>query len=972
MSHRLALVSISLLAVLALASAASADLNQGVATTSPAQLLPGAVFAPDIPSPAEALGSALAARPYRPEEVVRYFEILAAASPRAELREYARTYEGRPLIILAVSDEATMGDLDSFRTSHAAALDPRNDLDPADMKAVAWMAYGIHGDELSSSDAACALAYWLVAGEDEQARTLRRELVVLIDPNENPDGRARYLAQTMSFAHRSANPDQDDLSHQAVWPWGRGNHYLFDLNRDWFSQVNPESARSFRIAAWLPQLMVDSHEMGANSTYLFPPPRHPFNPHLPASTRHWEKEFTDDQAVALDARGFPYFSGEWNEEFFPGYGSSWAAYHGSVGVLYEMSRTSGQIVRKQDGTLRTFAQAIEHQLTSSVANLTSLAGNRTAVLADMRDARRASIEVGRKGPVRAWIFTPDTRRPGRLAAFAALLEGQGIEVQALTAPVSAGGLNDARTGATAKLDLPVGTLMVRFDQPAGALAHALLDPHVPMESTFLSEEREYLEKGKGTRLYEVTAWSMPLNAGLPAYWSKALPGGSWSRWHPADSAMTIPSLADDWNSVVFSGDPDWAPPLLADLLQQGVTVRVAEKDFRAAGRSFHRGALVVRREGNPADLAAMLTAAALRHGADPVAVASFRAEDGPDLGGSHVPALIAPQVGVLSGMPVSPTAYGTVWHLLDQELDLRFSSLDVGRFRDVDLSRYNVLVFPTISGGGGAYRRLLGSAGLERLRAWIEGGGTAIGFRGGADLLADPRLGLTSSRFRSESLETYPSPVWSISALDAELSGSPSATGLRTGEAVAAAASPYDVAPVLGPGARPFAAGHDQGAPLTGAPVPMATWVQGIMPPGLSTPDTLALQQADARLRRFMPRGALLAVELHDESWLTHGLDDHATVMMRNEDALVSSPPATVAAKFAGLDDLHRGGLLWPEAAARLADTAYLTRDAVGRGQVILFASEPTFRRWMKESERMFVNAVLMGPGLGTRWSAEW
>ena len=99
--------------------------------------------------------------------------------------------------------------------------------------------YGIHGDELSSSDAAVTVAYRLVAGTDDLSQKLRQELLILIDPMENPDGRDRFLAQTSSLAHKVPNPDTDDLSHTTVWPWGRGNHYLFDLNRDWFSMVQP-------------------------------------------------------------------------------------------------------------------------------------------------------------------------------------------------------------------------------------------------------------------------------------------------------------------------------------------------------------------------------------------------------------------------------------------------------------------------------------------------------------------------------------------------------------------------------------------------------------------------------------------------------------------------------------------------------------------------------------------------------------
>ena len=73
-----------------------------------------------------------------------------------------------------------------------------------------------------------------------------------------------------------------------------------------------------------------------------------------------------------------------------------------------------------------------------------------------------------------------------------------------------------------------------------------------------------------------------------------------------------------------------------------------------------------------------------------------------------------------------------LWHLLDEQLGMRFSALDVSRFRRKDLSRYNVLVFPSAWGGAGAYRERLGASGVERLKSWIEGGGTAIGHPLGA------------------------------------------------------------------------------------------------------------------------------------------------------------------------------------------------------------------------------------------------
>jgi hypothetical protein len=58
-------------------------------------------------------------------------------------------------------------------------------------------------------------------------------------------------------------------------------------------------------------------------------------------------------------------------------------------------------------------------------------------------------------------------------------------------------------------------------------------------------------------------------------------------------------------------------------------------------------------------------------------------------------------------------------------------------------------------------------------------------------------------------------------------------------------------------------------------------------------------------------------------------------------------------------------GLLWPEAADRLAHSAYCTQERVGAGQVILFSGNPTFRSAARGTTRLFMNAVVMGPGMG-------
>jgi len=952
---------------------------------APETLFPWASFDPDIPTQKEVVGFNSGARPLTHGETMRYLEALAAASPRAEMRTYAQTHEGRKLVTFFVSDERTIAGLDAFREAHIARVDPRGRAAREDAqaldgaKAVGWVAYGIHGDELSSVDAAVAVAYWLVAGEDDRAKKLRDRLVIIIDPVENPDGRDRYLAQTRSFAHRTPNSDQDDLSHTAIWPWGRGNHYLFDLNRDWFSMVHPESTRSGVIAQWEPQLMVDSHEMSDDDTYLFAPPRHPFNPLLPPSHRKWWDRFAEDQAAELDRRGYPYYTREWNEEFFPGYGSSWAAYRGALGILYEMSRTAGTVVKKHSGDVRTYAGAIEHHVLSSIANLESLSNNHAEILADFVAERREMVDLSGDDGVAAWVL-PEGKYPQRTRDLVRLLRRQGIEVLGRNGDrVHLDPLRDGRTGASLSgSSLPANSWLVAVNQPAGRLVRELLDPHLPMDSDFFREERRSIERGEGSRLYETTAWSLPFNFGVEAYWTTSRQFQGFDA--AVDPAGPVGAVVGETTvGWLIDGTPDRSVGALADLLQRGIRVRVAGKPFRVDGREYDRGALLIRVEGNPANLDQTLTAVAERWKVRIEATGTGLAEQGPDLGGRHFPTLVAPRVGVWTGPGISSSQYGAIWHLLDEVVELRFSGIDVSRAGMTDLRRYNVLIFPP-----GSYRAM-GSSAVKRIKAWIENGGTAIGIGRGAEFLASKEREITKARLRREALEEHPPVVYGPAAETVLAAGLFHATGMRapkpstedgdkpTGKTNETKIGlPYDVAPILGAGARPFAQGYPQGTPVDGAPVDLAEWVKPLLPPGKSKPDESMRSRVDRRLRSFSARGAHLRIELDPELWLSWGLPDELPVLAQARDTLVAAPPVQVPARFAKLDRLHLGGLLWPEAAGRLAETAYVTRESVGRGQVVLFLNDPEFRSWTVGTRRMLTNAILYGPGLGSSWSTPW
>jgi hypothetical protein len=726
--------------------------------------------------------------------------------------------------------------------------------------------------------------------------------------------------------------------------------------------------------------------MGSHDTYLFSPPRHPFNPHLPSQNLKWAKLFGADQAAELDSRGYTYYTSEWNEEFFPGYGSSWASYHGAIGILYEMSSTNGTLINKRTGTTRTFAQAVEHQVASSIANLRTMVNNRVAILEDYVADRRLAMERAGKGGPAAWVL-PRGRYPERTDRLVELLRLQGIEVQHNSStPPRISGLRDAMTGGAVSAEsLPEQVWMVPLDQPAASLARVILDPHIPMESEFFREEREYQERGMGTRLYETTAWSLPLAYGVEAYWTDQLPGEGWDDLPVSEPSGSLETVSEP-TEYLIEGRSDRSVAVLADLLQRGIDVRVAEKPFEVGGRSYSQATLLMRREPNPSDLEQQLREIAARFKVDIQAISTAKTESGPDLGGRHYRRLVAPRIGVWTGSPISSSSYGAIWHLLDEEIGMRFNGLDIRSFNRIDLRRYNVLVFPSTWGGG--YSAMIGEQGIARLKRWIEDGGTAIGIGGGAAFLADKGSGLTRTRRRGQALDRFPPVVLGPSADEIAEAGTFRAVGMRApaekpqpddedkkikDRSVAAKrSSPYDVAPILGSGARPFAAGFDQGTPVEIKPVDLAKWLAPILPPGKSVAGEEELQQGDARLRRFSPRGAFLRIDLDNKIWLAWGLPEELPALVGPQDALVAEPPVQTAARFAEVERLHLGGLLWPEAAGRLARTAYATREGLGRGQVILFSGDPCFRNWTLGTRRLLLNAIFYGPGLGTRWSNPW
>ena len=469
------------------------------------ELSPGTVYDPSIPTLEPVAGHDFGEQVTPPDQIVRYMEALADAAPgRTRLIRYAETWEGRPLLMILIGSAQRIAGLEEVKAGLQRLHDPRGlataDAERliAELPVVTALVHGIHGNEISSSGAAMAEAYHLLAARgDASVDRILAESLVLIDPMQNPDGRARFVSQNASAEARWPDPATWAAEHDEPWPGGRANHYLFDLNRDGFVQSQPETRGKFAVfREFTPHVLADLHEMGGNSTYFFPPTAPPNNPWLTARQLDLMDVFGAANAATFDRRGFAYFNRATYDAFYPGYMDIWPMVHGALGMTYEQASARALVLRRDDGDLLTYGDGVLHHFTAAIQTAETAALNRERILRDYLTFRQESIALGRQGPAE-YVLTSE-HDPGMAERLAQHLVLNGVEVHAATGPVRVG----ART-------LPAqSTFIVPAAQPAYRMLRNLLDADTPIDTAFVRRQNDRIALRQPDEIYDVTAWSL--------------------------------------------------------------------------------------------------------------------------------------------------------------------------------------------------------------------------------------------------------------------------------------------------------------------------------------------------------------------------------------------------------------------------------------------------------------------------------
>lgn len=665
-----------------------------------------------LQSPAEYLGYELGEQWTPHYKVFEYFKHVSENSDMVTLNQYGKTYEGRELVYAVVSSTINQNRSEEIRTNNLKRVGFLDGEPTADKTPIVWLSYNVHGNETSSSEAAINTIYTLVTEKGEWLN----DVVVVMDPMINPDGRDRYVNWNKMATGAEPNVNPESREHNEPWPGGRTNHYYFDLNRDWAWQTQIETQNRIKAyLSWMPQVHVDFHEQGINSPYYFAPAAEPFHNAISDWQREYQTMIGKNHAKYFDQENWLYFTKEVFDLFYPSYGDTWPTFNGAIGMTFEQGGHSrgGLGVRTAEGDTLTLLDRLTHHSTTGLSTVEITAQNKDKVVDEFAKYFKETRENG-SGEYKTFVVKKSSN-PDKVASLLQYLIKQNIEFGQASSSSRAEGY-DFSSGETGRVNVEEGDYVISTFQPQGTLVRVLFEPKPELSDSLT---------------YDITAWEAHYAFGLDGY---ALKGNvSQKPVSSTTTAMVSSNVSKPyaylakWNSL---DDLKY----LAALLKKGVNARYAEKSFTMNGNKYEPGTLIITRNGNEKlgdDFDDIVKTTADELGRFITPVATGFVTSGKDLGSSSVRFVTAPKVGLIAGEGTSSNMVGHIWHYFDQQINYPVNLINRDDLGYIDWSEYDVMIMPS-----GSYGGTFDEDGLSGLKEWIRNGGTLIAMEGANGFLA--------------------------------------------------------------------------------------------------------------------------------------------------------------------------------------------------------------------------------------------
>jgi len=680
----------------------------------------GITYNPNIPTPASVIGHEVGEWHVSHDKLMFYMQTLAAASERISIENRGTTFEGRPILLLTITSPENHSKIDQIRKEHIDLTDGGTTANIASMPLIVYQGFSIHGNEPSGANAGLAYAYYLAAAQGAEIETLLNDLVILMDPCYNPDGLQRFAYWANTNRSENLNPDGNEREYHEVWPGGRTNHYWFDMNRDWLPVQLPESrARIASFHKWLPNILTDHHEMGTNSTFFFQPGEptrvHPLTPKL---NQELTEEIGKYHVKALNQLGSLYYSQERYDDYYYGKGSTFPDVNGGIGILFEQASSRGHIQESENGIL-TFPFTIRNQFTTALSTVSAAQAMRSKLLNYQHDFYQKTRAEGQKDKTKAIVFG-DPKDAAKSWHLAEILQRHKIKFHELANDVTLAGKNYKKGY----------SYVVPMAQKNPRLIKAIFEKRTTFTDSLF---------------YDISAWTFPLSFNLNYTELNSLSnaGAEIKELDPLQGAVDQKSNY----AYLFEWHEYYSPKAMQMILEKGLRVKVAKSPFSVEGKSYDYGTVMIPVQNQSLDaktLHTFLTSVAEETFINITAVGTGLTT-GIDLGSNDFDPIKKQEVAVLVGRSITSYDAGEIWHLFDQRYDMKLTKLDTDYFDSVDLSRYTALIIPNAYGNP-----KLSVSGISKIKDWIKGGGTLIGYRNTANWLHNQEF--LKLKFRKDTL----------------------------------------------------------------------------------------------------------------------------------------------------------------------------------------------------------------------------
>lgn len=568
-----------------------------------------------VPSPDKVLGYVIGTpnKLTHTADMYRYYRELAAASPRVRvLFAPEKSEEGREQMLVLVSDEANLARLDRYKEITAKLADPRR-INAAEAQQLVtegkpfyWASGSIHSPETGSPEMLMELAFRLAVEDSPFIEAIRKNMIVMITPALEVDGRDRMVDL---YNYRKANPGKPMPS---LLYWGK--YVAHDNNRDGLGLALALTRNQMKtFLEYHPTVLHDLHE---SVPYLYTMTgTGPYNAWLDPLAIDEFQLLAYHEIEEMTKRGVP---GVWTHGFYDGWAPNYMLYiatgHNSIGRFYETFGNGGADTRQRtlppNQTSRVWYRPnppfprvnwsmrnnINMQQSALLFAMNFVANNTERFLNNFYlKSKRAVDKASNEGPA-AYVIPGDTPRPVEAADMVNLMRLRGIEI------------NRADKEFTVKdQKFPAGSYIVRMDQPYSRMADMLLDT----QYYNVSDPAPYDDTGwtmgamrnvKTIRVTDKSILTVPMTLLIAdAKVRGQLTGAS------APVAFVINHNTDNTLATLRFKLKD-------------VKMDAAEDSFKLGEQQFAAGSFIIKTEGNPADLKQRLESAVTDLGLKALAV----------------------------------------------------------------------------------------------------------------------------------------------------------------------------------------------------------------------------------------------------------------------------------------------------------------------------------------------------------------